>query len=192
MACSCNPEAHPAACSPAPSSRSRTPRPAPAPGAGAPRGPGRACGPRARAPRSASPACVCCRKLSICKLFFAKLRSLQSFGGLVLRCIKTKFRNKICVRQHFSSSARFAPLQSQIFHKKSVWKNSNFRENSAKSLQMLQNLQKFANFQKIKLVEFARICENFQKFCENLIRNFSNRSFVKNLRLQRCKKMQIL
>ena len=41
-----------------------------------------------------------------------------------------------------------------------------------------------------KLVEFAKICENFQKFCE--IRNFSNRFFAKILRLQRCKRMQIL
>ena len=42
----------------------------------------------------------------------------------------------------------FAPLQSQNFRKKSVWKISNFCENSAKFLQMLQNLKKFANFQK--------------------------------------------
>ena len=41
-----------------------------------------------------------------------------------------------------------------------------------------------------KLVEFARICENFQKVCE--IRKFSNQFFAKNLRLQRCKRMQIL
>ena len=33
---------------------------------------------------------------------------LQIFGGLVLGCIKTKFCKKICVRQHFSSSTRFA------------------------------------------------------------------------------------
>ena len=33
---------------------------------------------------------------------------LQNFGGLVLGCIKTKFYKKICVRQHFSSSTRFA------------------------------------------------------------------------------------
>ena len=35
---------------------------------------------------------------------------LQIFGGLVLGCIKTKFCKKICVRQHFSSSTRFAHL----------------------------------------------------------------------------------
>ena len=33
---------------------------------------------------------------------------LQIFGGLVLGCTKTKFCKKICVRQHFSSSTRFA------------------------------------------------------------------------------------
>ena len=33
---------------------------------------------------------------------------LQIFGGLVLGCIKTKFCKKIYVRQHFSSSTRFA------------------------------------------------------------------------------------
>ena len=37
---------------------------------------------------------------------FSKI--LQIFGGLVLGCIKTKFCKKICVRQHFSSSTRFA------------------------------------------------------------------------------------
>ena len=42
----------------------------------------------------------------------------------------------------------FAPLQSQNFRKKSVWKNSNFRESSAKNLQMLQILQKIAILQK--------------------------------------------
>ena len=33
---------------------------------------------------------------------------LQIFGGLVLGCIKTNFCKKICVRQHSSSSTRFA------------------------------------------------------------------------------------
>ena len=40
---------------------------------------------------------------------FAKFcKILQIFSGLVLGCIKTKFCKKICVRQHFSSSTRFA------------------------------------------------------------------------------------
>ena len=38
----------------------------------------------------------------------AHSKILQIFGGLVLGCIKTKFCKKICVRQHFSSSTRFA------------------------------------------------------------------------------------
>ena len=53
----------------------------------------------------------------------------------------------------------FAPLQPQNFRKKSVWKNSNFRENSAKISQMSQNLQNIAKFQKIQLdnlVDFAK------------------------------------
>ena len=37
---------------------------------------------------------------------FCKL--LQIFSGLVLGFIKTKFCKKICVRQHFSNSIRFA------------------------------------------------------------------------------------
>ena len=39
-------------------------------------------------------------------------------------------------------------------------------------------------------LRFTKICENCQRFCE--IRNFSNRFFAKFLRLQRCKRMQIL
>ena len=55
----------------------------------------------------------------------------------------------------------FAPLQSQNFRKKSVWKNSNFREISAKKLQMSQNLQNFVKFQKFQLenqVDFEKCC----------------------------------
>ena len=45
-------------------------------------------------------------KMHFSKMHFSKI--LQIFGGLVLGCIKTKFCKKICVRQHFSSSTRFA------------------------------------------------------------------------------------
>ena len=45
-------------------------------------------------------------KMHFSKMHFSKI--LQIFGGLVLGCIKTKICNKICVRQHFSSSTRFA------------------------------------------------------------------------------------
>ena len=40
----------------------------------------------------------------------------------------------------------FAPLQSQNFRKKLVWKIIDFRENSATFLQMLLNLQNLLNF----------------------------------------------
>ena len=45
------------------------------------------------------------------------LKFLQIFGGLVLGCIKTKFCKKICVRQHFSSSTRFASFCTAAFSK---------------------------------------------------------------------------
>ena len=63
-----------------------------------------------------------------------------------------------------------------------------------KALAEIYTMHSFAQLQNHiffkKSVEFAKICENFQKFCE--IRNFSNRFFAKILRLQRCKRMQIL
>ena len=43
-----------------------------------------------------------------CKISTKFCKIFQIFGGLVLGCIKTNFCNKICVRQHFSSSTRFA------------------------------------------------------------------------------------
>ena len=45
-------------------------------------------------------------KMHFRKMHFSKI--LQIFSWLVLGCIKTKFCKKICVRQHFSSSTRFA------------------------------------------------------------------------------------
>merc|ERR1719409_60869 len=56
----------------------------------------------------------------------------------------------------------FAPPQSQIFRKKIGLKNSNFREISAKKLQMSQNLQNFVKFIKIQLenlVDFEKCCK---------------------------------
>ena len=58
--------------------------------------------------------------------------SAYIFGGLVLGCIKTKFCKKICIFQALQDLHPFAPLQTQNFSKKSVWKISNFRKNSAK------------------------------------------------------------
>ena len=58
---------------------------------------------------TAAPCAASLAKLANYKqLHFCKF--LQIFGGLVLGCIKTKFCKKICVRQHFSSSTRFAPF----------------------------------------------------------------------------------
>ena len=102
-------------------------------------------------------------KMHFSKMHFSKI--LQIFGGLVLGCIKTKFCKKMCVRQHFSSSTRFASFCtaaiSKFSQKKSVWKNSNVREISAKKLQMSQNLQNFVKFQKFQLdnlVDFEKCC----------------------------------
>ena len=95
-------------------------------------------------------------------MHFSKI--LQIFGGLVLGCIKTKFCKKIRVRQHFSSSTRFASFCTAAiskFSQKIGLKNSNFRENSAKILQMSQNLQNVARFQKFQLANLV----DFQKKC---------------------------
>ena len=54
---------------------------------------------------------------------------LQFFGGLVLGCIKTKFCKKICVRQHFSRSTRFASFCTAAiskFSQKISLKNQQF------------------------------------------------------------------
>ena len=87
---------------------------------------------------------------------------------------------KICILSH--------RCNLKIFAKKSVWKFSNFCENSAKILQMSQNLQNFAKFQKCQLdnlVDFEKCCktridlqrsatiqpktsENLPKICQKL------------------------
>ena len=51
---------------------------------------------------------------------------LQIFGGLVLGCIKTKFCKKICVRQHFSSSTRFASFCTAAISK--ISQNNRFEK----------------------------------------------------------------
>ena len=71
--------------------------------------------------------------------------------GLVLGCIEAKFCNKICVRQHFLSSTRFAYFCTAAiskFSQKIGLKNQQFLENSANILQMSQNFAKinFKNF----------------------------------------------
>ena len=64
--------------------------------------------------------------------------NLQIFGGLVLGCIKTKFCNKICVWQHFSSSTRFASFCTAAI--------SNFSQKIG--LKNCEFLKIFANFGK--------------------------------------------
>ena len=103
------------------------------------------------------------RKMHFSKMHFSKI--LQIFGGLVLGCIKTNFCNKICVWQNFSSSTRFASFCTAAiakFSQKIGLKNSDFREISAQKLQMSQNLQNDAKFQKFQLenlVDFEKCCK---------------------------------
>ena len=97
------------------------------------------------------------------KMHFSKI--LQIFGGLVLGCIKTKFCKKICVRQHFSSSTRFASFCTAAiskFSQKIGLKKQQFSWNFSKKLQMSQNLQNFVKFQKFQLenlVDFEKCCK---------------------------------
>ena len=74
------------------------------------------------------------------------LQILQIFGGLVLGCIKTKFCKKICVRQHFSSSTRFASFctaASSKFSQKIGLKKQQISWNFSKKI---ANVAKFAKF----------------------------------------------
>ena len=82
------------------------------------------------------------RKMHFRKMHFSKI--LQIFGGLVLGCIKTKFCNKICVWQHFSSSTRFASFCTAAI--------SNFSQKIG-----------------LKNCEFRKISENFRKFWQILL-----------------------
>ena len=127
-------------------------------------------------------------------LFF---QDLQIFGGLVLGCIKTKFRKKICVWQHFSSSTRFASFCTAAiskFSQKIGLKKQQFSWHfSKKKLQMsqiLQNVAKFAKFQKIQLenlVDFEKCCKariylqrsvRIQPKTSEILPNFKNFSLI--------------
>ena len=69
------------------------------------------------------------RKCIFRKCIFSKI--LQIFGGLVLGCIKRNFARKYSfdsIFQALQDLHPFAPLQSQNFGKKSVWKNAIFVE----------------------------------------------------------------
>merc|ERR1712078_491224 len=91
------------------------------------------------------------RKMHFSKMHFSKI--LQIFGGLVLGCIKTKFCKKICVRQHFSSSTRFASfctaaisesLAKNRFEKTAIFVK--FQQKNCKCRKICKNLSNFKNF----------------------------------------------
>merc|ERR1719364_325634 len=84
-------------------------------------------------------------------MHFSKI--LQIFGGLVLGCIKTKFCKKICVRQHFSSSTRFASFCTAAISKFS-------QKIGLKKQHFLQNFVKFQKFQLDNLVDFEKMLPN--------------------------------
>ena len=84
------------------------------------------------------------------KMHFSKI--LQIFGGLVLGCIKTKFCKKICVRQHFSSSTRFASFCTAAiskFSQKIGLKKQQFSWNFSNKI---ANVAKFAKFCQISKI----------------------------------------
>ena len=102
-------------------------------------------------------------KMHFSKMHFSKI--LQIFGGLVLGCIKTKFCKKICVRQHFSSSTRFASFCTAAiskFSQKIGLKNQQFLWKFSKkfaSVAKFANFVKFQKFQLDNLVDFEKCCK---------------------------------
>ena len=90
------------------------------------------------------------RKMHFSKMHFSKF--FQIFGGLVLGCIKTKFCKKICVRQHFSSSTRFASFCTAAiskFSQKIGLKNQHFvkfQHKNCKCRKICKILPNFKNF----------------------------------------------
>merc|ERR1712072_1298271 len=90
-------------------------------------------------------------KMHFSKMHFSKIS--QIFGGLVLGCIKTKFCKKICVRQHFSSSTRFASfctaaiskfLAKNRFEKTAIFVK--FQQKNCKCRKICKILPNFKNF----------------------------------------------
>ena len=90
-------------------------------------------------------------KMHFSKMHFSKI--LQIFGGLVLGCIKTKFCKKICVRQHFSSSTRFASFCTAAISKFSQ------KNRFEKSAIFVKFQQKFCKCRKI-----CKMLPNFKIF----------------------------
>ena len=104
-----------------------------------------------------------CGRMHFRKCIFRKF--CKFLAGSFSAVSKRNFARKYAfdsIFQALQDLHSFAPLQSQNVRKKSVWKSSNFRENSAKLLQMSQNLQNVAKFQKIQLdnlVDFEKCCK---------------------------------
>ena len=119
------------------------------------------------------------RKMHFRKMHFLKI--LQIFGRLVLGCIKTKFCNKICARQHFSSSTRFASFCTAAiskFSQKISLKNCEFRKIS-------ENFRKFWQILLITLKYFLKknvileLCKGVH--CVNLDESFQTHIYLQNL-----------
>ena len=97
------------------------------------------------------------------KMHFSKI--LQIFGGLVLGCIKTKFCKKICVRQHFSSSTRFASFCTAAiskFSQKIGLKKQQFSWNFSKKIANVAKFAKFCQISKISAWESGRFWKMLQ------------------------------
>ena len=150
--------------------------------------------PGARLHLSAAP-CARWRQGGLGLAILGKLANFCKFlAGSFSAVSKRNFARKYAfdsIFQALQDLHPFAPLQSQNFRKKSVWKISNFCENSVTFLQMSQNLQKFAEFQKFQLdnlVDFEKCCKThiflqksvpiqpktnniLPKFCQKLARS---------------------
>ena len=92
------------------------------------------------------------RLLHFRKMHFSKI--LQIFGGLVLGSSKTNVCKKICVRQHFSSSTRFASFCTAAiskFSQKISLKNQQFLWKFSKFCKCRKNCKKLPNFKNFSL-----------------------------------------
>ena len=97
------------------------------------------------------------------KIHFSKI--LRIFGGLVLGCIKTKFCKKICVRQHFSSSTRFASFCTAAisrFSQKIGLKKQHFSWNFSKKNANVVKFAKFCQIPKNSVWESGRFWKMLQ------------------------------
>ena len=95
------------------------------------------------------------------KMHFSKI--LQIFGGLVLGCIKTKFCKKICVRQDFSSSTRFASFCTAAisnFSQKNLFEKLRISQNFWKFSQILANSTNFLKKCDFGAVQRSALCRS--------------------------------